>query len=65
MRWVGWFRRREGSPWQRACEGDTLEQCSRRLDEATRKLNLRSTDYFMTGGHPPPAMPAKKGAKTR
>jgi hypothetical protein len=53
MRWVGWYRRREGEPWQRACEGDTLAQCSRRLTEATRQMNLRSINYFMTGGAVP------------
>jgi hypothetical protein len=64
MRWVGFYRRREGAPWQRACEGATLEECSRRLSEATRGMKIRSTDYLMTGGQTPPTMPAKQKART-
>jgi len=53
MAWIGWYRRREGSPWQRGCEGDSLEECSRRLNEVTRGMKLKSVDMVMTGGAVP------------
>jgi hypothetical protein len=59
MRWVGWYRPKESAPWRRACEAESLGECASLLNEATRKMNLRSVNYFMTGGHPPPSMAPK------
>jgi hypothetical protein len=53
MRWTGWFRLDERSPWQRAAEADDLHECARRLSTATRGLNLRNTDEAITGGASP------------
>ena len=51
--WVGWYRRTARAPWVRACQGATLTECSRRLTDATRRIRLRNTDYFLTTGHAP------------
>lgn len=50
MRWVGWWRRREGEPWQRACEADSLDECSRKLNAATKGLRIKDVNLMMTGG---------------
>jgi hypothetical protein len=50
MRWVGWYRRREGAPWQRACEAASLDECARLLDKATRGLRIKNVNQIMTGG---------------
>ena len=42
--WAGWYRLTARSPWRRACQGATLAECSRRLTEATRSMNIRNTD---------------------
>jgi hypothetical protein len=53
MSWVGWWRRREGEPWNRGAAGATLNECARRLAKATRGMKLRNTDEVMTaGGYP-------------
>jgi hypothetical protein len=51
--WVGWYRLTAASPWQRACEADTLERCAKRLSEATRGLKLANTNEAITSGTPP------------
>ena len=50
MRWVGWYRRRESEPWTRAVEAPTLEEASRKLTAASKALNLRNTNFILTGG---------------
>ena len=53
--WVGWYR--TGARWRRACQGATLDECARRLDAATRSMNIRNTDVIMTGGGYPRCRP--------
>jgi hypothetical protein len=50
MRWVGWFRAGDKAEWQRACEADSLDECAKRLDKATKGLRIRSINQIMTGG---------------
>jgi hypothetical protein len=50
MRWVGWYRRRESEPWIRSVEGETLDECARLLDKATRGLRIKNVNQIMTGG---------------
>lgn len=61
--WVGWFRLRESAPWRRACTGATLSECSRKLNEATRGLKLKNSDYCLTSGAVP-NVPPRKGERS-
>jgi hypothetical protein len=53
MRWVGWYRRTEKANWQRACEAESLDECARLLDKATRGLRIKNLNQIMTGGSYP------------
>jgi hypothetical protein len=61
MKWIGWYRLRESSPWRRACEAPTLEECSRRLSAATKGRRIKNTDFIMTGGGYPAVGVRPKG----
>ena len=67
MQWVGWIRLREGLPWKRACQGDTLGECARRPNAATRSLKIKDVNTIMTGGRYPQvgAPPDTQGSKRR
>ncbi len=63
--WVGWWRRREGEPWQRGSEGATLEEAAAKLTAATKGRRIRNTNYYLTGGGVPPLSVTKEKATTR
>ena len=64
MTWTGWYRLRPGLPWKRACQADSLSECARRLNAATRNMKIRSTDYIMTGGgYPQVGAPQTEAAR--
>jgi hypothetical protein len=50
VRWVGWYRLNDRSPWVKAAEGDRLDEVASRLSEATRDQKLRNTDEAITTG---------------
>jgi hypothetical protein len=48
--WHGWYRLRPGLPWNRVCQGATLEECAKKLTAATKGKKIRCTDFWITGG---------------
>jgi hypothetical protein len=51
--WIGWFKLNDASPWEQVCTGETLDQCSKRLLDATRDRCTPASRRFMThGSHP-------------
>jgi hypothetical protein len=59
--WVGWLRPRKGARWERACEADSLGECSRLLGELARRRGIPDRHAVMTGGAVPDLDP-KPGA---
>ena len=62
--WVGWFRRSaSATKWELACEGESLEECSRKLNAATKSLRIKDVNMIMTGGgYPMIGAPRKEKA---
>jgi hypothetical protein len=63
-RWTGWIRRNGRSRWELVAEGETLDECARRLSEWGRRhgVTLANTNEAITAGAPPVI---RKERKTR
>jgi hypothetical protein len=53
-KWHGWLWT---GRWERACTGDTLETCSRRLGEEGRRRGVPAAHRLLTDGAPPRLVP--------
>jgi hypothetical protein len=62
-RWVGWIRRDGRSRWELVAEGESLDECARRLSEWTKRhgLRLANTNEAITAG----AVPVIRKGKER
>jgi hypothetical protein len=65
MLWVGWVFDTRRSRWERACEGDTLAECSRKLSAVVDARGTRDKFATMTGGGMPSFRPAGRESGER
>jgi hypothetical protein len=62
-RWTGWYRLTGRSPWQKAAEADTLDECARKLSEATRGLKLSNGEERAAAEVTPRPRRARQGER--